>query len=168
MRLLYFLLAAGRQSSRNNPSASLSPTPCPSPQNNNLAGNLLASHGLGPAPGAFPLGVAPAAAPPQRAPSPALPAGLSLDFLGFSDVAAQPRRPAPSSVKAVPAPAPAGGVLLGGAPSLPSPLSSSPPFCYSEVEARLRTEFSGGVSHFLQPAAEEPGALAPLALPASL
>ncbi|KAI7835965.1 hypothetical protein COHA_010164 [Chlorella ohadii] len=111
-------------------------------QNSNLAPELLASYGVtGTAAGFASAGGI---------------SGLALPH--FPRPQANPLRPgkaAPVAVPAAPAPLLRGGDLSAAA-SL-SPLSTSPTFCYTELEQRLREEFSGDVSCFLQPAAAELG-----------
>ncbi len=111
-------------------------------QNSNLAPELLASYGVtGTAAGFASAGGI---------------SGLALPH--FSRPQANPLRlgkAAPVAVPAAPAPLLRGGDLSAAA-SL-SPLSTSPTFCYTELEQRLREEFSGDVSCFLQPAAAELG-----------
>ena len=82
-------------------------------------------------------------------------AGGGSSFLGLMGLGKAPSAPSASL--------PAAAALLlatsaGSGASL-SPLSSSPPFCYSALEQRLRTEFAG--DPLVRPAAE-PGTLVPL------
>jgi hypothetical protein len=106
-------------------------------QNNNLATELLASHGL--VPGSSSAGSA-------ARPSPATPSG-SLDFLGFPPL----DRRSTTAVGCAPA---TPGLMLGvTAVSRPSN-DIATPFCFSDLEQRLRTEFSGDISRFMVPAAD--------------
>lgn len=111
-------------------------------QNSNLAPELLASYGLtGGAAGFSTSGLSGLTAVP---PFPSSGPHAGLLRLGKTVPVAVPTAPAP----------PLRGGDLSAAASL-SPLSSSPTFCYTALEQRLREEFSGNVSRFLQPAAAE-------------
>ena len=111
-------------------------------QNSNLAPELLASYGLtGGAAGFATSGLSGLVAP---SPFPSSGAHAGLLRLG---------KTVPVAVPAAPAPLLRSGDLSAAA-SL-SPLSASPTFCYTALEQRLREEFSGDVSRFLQPAAAE-------------
>lgn len=130
-------------------------------QNNGLAADLLGRHGLAAVEGgAFSAGLGGAGT--HAAAAVAFPGDAGFGFLGFLPPM-QTASGAASAAAAVKMAGTLAGSLLGGSgsPSL-SPLSCSPPFCYSALEQRLRTEFSGDVSHFVQPAAAEPDALASL------
>lgn len=113
-------------------------------QSSPVAPELLASYGLTGAAASFPAATisGPAVA------APAFPADTPLAGL------ARLGKSAPVPVPAAPAPLLGGDLCAAG--SL-SPLSASPPFCYSGLEQRLREEFAGDMSCFLQPAAAELG-----------
>ena len=131
-------------------------------QNNNLAADLLASHGLAATTGGgLPMlggGASRAAAPSFSAPAPAGAGSLNLDLdcLAFPPTNAR-RYAAPAKPAAV-RPAASGGSLL----------ASSPPFCFSDLEQRLRTEFSGDVSRFVVPASDAEAVPVAPALPVGL
>ena len=127
-------------------------------QNNNLTADLLASHGLAAASGGALLGGgAPQAAVPSF-PAPAATGSLDLelDFLAFPPTNAR-RYAAPAKPAAV-GPGASGGGLL----------ASSPSFCFSDLEQRLRTEFSGDVSRFVVPASDAEDVSVAPALPVGL
>jgi hypothetical protein len=121
-------------------------------QNNNFAGDLLASHGLATATGGLQ-----AAVPAFPVPAATGNLDLDLDFLAFPPTNAR-RYAAPAKQPAA----------LGLAASEGNLLSSSPSFCFSDLEQRLRTEFSGDVSRFVVPASDAEGVSAAPALPVGL
>lgn len=128
------------------------------PQNNHLAGDLLASLGLATSARGFPS--ASTASLVAVPPLPAQPAAME-GFLGFPPLDASRRFVGATKLR--PPDGPALGAT-GQGDSAAALAGAAAPLFFADLEQRLRTEYSGNVSQFVVPASEAEAA-APLPLP---